>query len=875
MADLTMKIRKTVCLLLAVLTGSSLWAQNTGGTIDVDYTNPRKYVVGGVGVEGNQYFGENQILQLTGFQKGMSVTIPGEDVTGVLKRLVAQRYFEDVAIRIDSLSAARDTAWLKVVVKERPRVSRWTYSGVKSGERKDLQERLNLRPGREFSDYVKSTSVDIIKRYYKEKGFLLCDVDVQVQKDTMIRSAIRVNFDVKKGEKIRIKDINFVGNTDISEYKLAKSMKDTHSNKWYNFFKSKKFKEKEYYQTDRKTVLEAFNEAGYRDARLVRDSVYYVDPKHLNIDMVFDEGPKYYFRNVTWTGNSVYPSEVLDEVLQIKKGDVYDMVTMEKRLRGGGKQTDYDVTKLYRDNGYLFFNVTPVEINIQNDSVDVEMRISEGKPATLNNIVINGNDLTNEKVVRRQIMTRPGYLFSQSDFERSIREIASLGQFDAEAIMGQGGYSVIPNQLNNTVDLVYNVTEKPSSTLELSGGWGGNTFVATAGVSFNNFSTHRMFEKKAWRPVPLGDAQTLSFRFQTNGRYYTTLSASFMEPWLFGKKPTSLSLSGYYSRMTDSYLYIGILSTDRMFEVFGFNAGLGNRLKWPDNYFVLYNSLSWQTYKLTNWYNSYFAFNDGISHNLSYTLSLSRNSTDQQIYPRVGSDFSASVQVTPPYSLFRKYTYKNGEKVKVGSWKDVDYNATYLDKTGTVQNEWSSANRYKWIEYHKWKFNGAIYTKLVGDLVLMSRAQFGFLGYYNRNWGYSPFEGFQVGGDGMSGYMTYGAEIISLRGYEDSSLTPMRVTPYSSTGTYAGNIYDKFTVELRYPVILQPQSTIYVLGFLEGGNCWADIREFNPFQIKRSAGVGVRVFLPMIGLLGVDWGYGFDDTKNGGSQFHFVIGQQF
>ena len=519
--------------------------------------------------------------------------------------------------------------------------------------------------------------------------------------------------------------------------------------------------------------------------------------------------------------------------------------------------------------------MTPVEINIQNDSVDVEMRISEGKPATLNNIVINGNDLTNEKVVRRQIMTRPGYLFSQSDFERSIREIASLGQFDAEAIMGQGGYSVIPNQLNNTVDLVYNVTEKPSSTLELSGGWGGNTFVATAGVSFNNFSTHRMFEKKAWRPVPLGDAQTLSFRFQTNGRYYTTLSASFMEPWLFGKKPTSLSLSGYYSRMTDSYLYIGILSTDRMFEVFGFNAGLGNRLKWPDNYFVLYNSLSWQTYKLTNWYNSYFAFNDGISHNLSYTLSLSRNSTDQQIYPRVGSDFSASVQVTPPYSLFRKYTYKNGEKVKVGSWKDVDYNATYLDKTGTVQNEWSSANRYKWIEYHKWKFNGAIYTKLVGDLVLMSRAQFGFLGYYNRNWGYSPFEGFQVGGDGMSGYMTYGAEIISLRGYEDYSLTPMRVTPYSSTGTYAGNIYDKFTVELRYPVILQPQSTIYVLGFLEGGNCWADIREFNPFQIKRSAGVGVRVFLPMIGLLGVDWGYGFDDTKNGGSQFHFVIGQQF
>jgi outer membrane protein insertion porin family len=869
-----MTLRKIACLLLLGLTGLSLRAQTGRESIEIDYGNPKTYVIGGVGVEGNQYFGENQVLQLTGLRNGMQITVPGEEVTGIVKRLVAQRFFEDVAIVVDSLSAAKDTAWFKIVIKERPRVSRWTYSGVKSGERKDLQERLNLRPGREFSDYVQKTSEDIIKRYYKEKGYLLCEVDTQVQKDTMIRSAIRVNFDVKKGEKVRIKDINFSGNKDVSEYKLAKSMKDTHSAKWYNFFKSKKFKEKEY-QTDRKTVLEAFNEAGYRDARLVRDSIYYEDPKHLAIDMVFDQGPKYYFRNVTWTGNSVYPSEVLDEILQINKGDVYDMVTMDKRLHGGGKQTDYDVTKLYRDNGYLFFNVTPVEVNIQNDSVDVEMRISEGKPAILNNIVINGNDLTNEKVVRRQIMTRPGYLFSQTDFERSIREIASLGQFDAEAIMGQGGYSVIPNQLNNTVDLVYNVTEKPSSTLELSGGWGGNTFVATAGVSFNNFSTHRMFEKNAWRPVPLGDAQTLSFRFQTNGRYYTTLSASFMEPWLFGKKPTSLSLSGYYSRMTDSYLYIGLLSTDRMFEVFGFNAGLGNRLKWPDNYFVLYNNLSWQTYKLTNWYKSYFAFTDGVSHNLSYTLSLSRNSSDQQIYPRQGSEFSASLQLTPPYSLLRKYTYKNGEKVKVNSWKDVDYDATYLDNLGNVQNEWSSANRYKWIEYHKWKFSGAVYTKLVGDLVLMSRTQFGFLGYYNRKWGYSPFEGFQVGGDGMSGYMTYGAEIISLRGYEDYSLTPMRVTPYSDQGTYAGNIYDKFTVELRYPVILEPQSTIYVLGFLEGGNCWADIREFNPFQIKRSAGVGVRVFLPMIGLLGVDWGYGFDDSKNGGSQFHFVIGQQF
>ena len=859
-----MTVRRLVLIVVLALVGITLRAQSS---VEIDYAHPRKYTVGGVGVEGNQYFSENQILQLSGLREGMEITVPGDDVTGIVRRLVAQKYFEDVAVRIDSVKA--DSAWVKVVIRERPRVSRWIYTGVKSGEKKDLQERLNLRPGREFSDYVRNTSTDIIKRYYKEKGFNNVKVDTEVTKDSVIRSAIRVNFIVDRGKKIHIKKINFTGNTDVKERKLAKNMKETHAATWYNFFKSKKFKEKEY-QTDRKTVLDAFNEAGYRDARLVRDSVYLIDDKHLNIDMDFDQGKKYYFRNITWTGNSVYPSEVLNNILQIKKGDVYDVVTMEKRLHGGGKENEYDVSKMYKDNGFLFFNVTPVEVNIQNDSIDVEMRISEGKPATLNEVIINGNDLTNERVVRRQLMTRPGYLFSQSDFERSIREIASMGQFDAEAIMQYGtGYNIIPNQLNNTVDVIYNVTEKPSSQLELSGGWGGNTFVLTAGVSFNNFSTRRMFEKGAWRPVPLGDAQNLAFRFQTNGRYYTNLSASFTEPWLFGKRPTSLSISGYYSRMTDSYLAIGILSTDKMFEVFGFNAGLGTRLKWPDNYFVLYNNLSWQTYKLTNWTNSYFAFNDGISHNLSYTISLSRNSTDQQIYPRTGSEFSASLQLTPPYSLFRKYTWgydANDKRVKlpVDSYQDVNYNT------------WTSAERYKWIEYHKWKFNATVYTKLIGDLVLMTRAQFGYLGYYNRNWGYSPFENFQVGGDGMSGYMTYGAEIISLRGYEDYSLTPRKMTPYSRNyESYAGNVYDKFTVELRYPVILQPQSTIFVLAFLEGGNCWSDIREFNPFQIKRSAGVGVRVFLPMIGLLGVDWGWGFDDPVNGGSQFHFVLGQQF
>ena len=860
-----MKIRRLIYL--ALLLPLTSLAQNVGSGVTVDYNNPRKYIVGGVKVEGNNYFSPEQILQLARLQEGMEVTVPSEELSSIVDRLWHQRYFEDISVVVDSIAPSRDTAFFKIRIIERPRVSRWTFSGVKSGEQKELQERLNLRRGGDFSEYVAKTSSDIIKRYYKEKGFQNVEVKVNTKKDTVIRSAIRVQFAVDRGQKVKIKTITFNGAEHVKESKLVRSMKKTRDARFMNFFSSKKFNESEY-DNDKRAMISVFNEAGFRDARIVKDTMYYVEPDRLQIDFEIDEGKQYYFRDITWTGNSVFSSQALNEVLMIGKGDVYDVVTMEKRIFGGGKENELDITKLYRDNGYLFFGIQPVELNIQGDSIDVEMRIVEGKPATLNNIVINGNDLTNERVIRRQIFTRPGYLFSQSDFERSIREIASMGQFDPEAIADPSkGWSILPNQFDNTVDLVYNVTEKPSSQLELSGGWGGNTFVATVGVSFNNFSTRRFFDKSAWRPVPLGDAQNLAIRFQTNGTYYTSLSASFSEPWLFGKKPTSLSMSLYYTRQTMSNLYFNILNNDQYMEVYGFAAGLGNRLKWPDNYFVLYNQLSWQTYKLQDWpYN--FLFNTGISHNLSYTLSLSRNSTDQQIYPRQGSDFSFALQFTPPYSLMRKKDHgvldADGKPTKVTDWRDINYDLQ------------SSQDRYRWIEYHKWTFKGAVYTKLVGDLVLMARAQFGYLGYYNRKWGYSPFEGFRVGGDGMSGYDTYGSEIVALRGYENYSLTPLADSDYSSGNYYAGNVYDKFTVELRYPVILQPQSTIYALLFLEGGNAWADIRKFNPFQIRRSAGVGVRVFLPMIGLLGVDWGYGFDNQDgNGGSQFHFVIGQQF
>lgn len=832
-----MKLLKAFLLLALAIVPISLAAQ------EVDYDNPKTYIIGKIKVTGIKYLSEDQIVSFTGLSKGDKITIPGTDVSDILKRIWAQRYFSDAGIYIDSVGT-NDTIVLGLRLVERPRVSRWIFEGVRSGQKSDLDERLKLKKGSELSDYIIKSSTDIIKRYYAEKGFLKCSVKLTQENDTVINNAVKVTFHIDRGPRVKIQKITFAGNTNVGDWKLMKSMKKTRDKRLWNFFKSKKFNEKEY-KNDKNSLVSTFNEQGYRDARIVKDTMYYIAPDRLQIDFKFDQGDRYYFRNVTWTGNSVYSADQLNSVLRIKKGDIYDLVTMDKRLNGDPKQQDQDVKKLYTDNGYLFFNVQPVEKNIESDSVDVEMRLYEGKQATFNRIIINGNNITAEKIARRALFTKPGYLYSQSDFERSIREIASIGHFNPETASSEKGYSIIPNQNNNTVDVAYNLEEKPNSQLELSGGWGGNTFVGTLGVSFNNFAIKRIFKKHAWRPVPLGDGQSLSIRFQTSGTYYTALSASFVEPWLFGTKPTSLSISTYFTRQTNSSYYYQ--NADEYMEVFGLSAGLGHRLNWPDNYFVLYHQLSWQTYRLHNW-NYNFLFKTGYSHNFSYTLTLERNSTDQPIYPRSGSDFAASVQLTPPYSLFRNKSNKD-----------------YVNE--------SDQDRYRWIEYHKWTFKGDVYLKLIGNLVLRTSANWGYIGYYKKAL-YSPFEGFQVGGDGMSGYNTYGSDIIGLRGYPNYSLTPIE------GNVYKGHVYDKFTIELRYPVVLQPQSTIYALIFLEGGNCWKEISQFNPFEIKRSAGVGVRVMLPVVGMLGVDWGYGFDPVPNesmkrGGSQFHFLIGQQF
>lgn len=837
-----MKLFVRILIVLALMMPCAVFAQN--GAI-VDYESPKTYVLKGIKVEGVNYLNGERLVALTGLQEGDKIEIPGQQLSGIVNRLWLQRKFSDVGFYIDSLSPQGDSCLLVLKVQERPRVSKWLFKGVRRSEESDLTERLKLRRGGELSDYVEKSSIDIIKNYYKEKGFYLVDVYLTHEPDSTVKNAVKATFHVNKGEKVKIEKINFNGvEENIKVRKLAKAMKKTKDRSFYNFFNSKKFNEKEY-KNDKQALMEVFNEAGYRDAVILSDSISYTADGRVVLDINLNQGKRYYFRDITWTGNSVYTAEQLNSVLMINKGDIYDLVTMEKRLQGDPKQQHRDVRKMYTDNGYLFFTITPVELNIDGDSIDVEMRIMEGKPATFNNVIINGNTITSEKVARRAVYTRPGYLYSQSDFERSIRELGSIGHFDPERFQSADGYSILPNINNNTVDIAYNVQEKPNSQLELSGGWGGNTFVGTLGISFNNFSLRRAFEKGAWRPVPLGDGQTLAIRFQTNGTYYTALSASFLEPWLTGKKPTSLSTSVYYTRQTNSYYYY--LTNDEYMEVYGVAASLGSRLKWPDDYFVLYHELSWQQYKLKDW-NYNFLFDTGKSNNFSYKITLNRNSTDQPIYPRSGSDLMFSVQLTPPYSLFRS--------------DDTDYKTM------------SDQEKYKWIEYHKWTFKSALYTKLIGDLVLKTSADFGYLGYYNKDLGYSPFEGFQLGGDGMSGYNTYGSDIIGLRGYPNYSLTPIE------GNAYAGRVYDKFTVELRHPVILQPQSTIYAMLFLEAGNCWKDIKDFNPFEVKRSAGVGLRVLLPIVGMLGIDWGYGFDPVPNeklnrGGSQFHFVIGQQF
>jgi outer membrane protein insertion porin family len=657
-------------------------------------------------------------------------------------------------------------------------------------------------------------------------------VEVHQKNDSLIANGVRLNFHIDKGPKVRIKDIDFEGNKQVSDRRLRKSLKST-KRRDINIFKSSKFIEKDF-EDDKYKLIDYYNEHGFRDAKVLGDSVYVINHKRIGIKIKVEEGPKYHYRNITWIGNSKLPDEALAEILGIGKGDIYDKALLDKRLY----MDENSISTIYMDDGYLFFNLEPVEIRVENDSIDLEMRIYEGNQATINKITVLGNTKTHENVVRRELFSMPGDLFSKTNITRSIRELANLGHFDPEKL----DIRPIPNAADGTVDLTYIVEEKANDQLEISGGWGANMFVGTVGVRFSNFSVGRIFDKDAWRPVPSGDSQTLSLRAQTNGSYYKAFSLTFVEPWLGGKKRTNFTFSVYHTinNYPGTYIY---QTSDKSMRVTGGAIGIGTRLKWPDDWFSFYNEVSFQNYELKDW--DYFIISNGKSRNFSYKAVFSRNSVDQLIYPRRGSNFSLSLQATPPYSLL------NGR----------DYTTM------------SQVDKYKWIEYHKWTGKAQWYHNLVGNLVLHSGAQFGYLGYYNKDVGYSPFEGFDVGGDGMSGYNLYGRETIGLRGYNNGSLTP----PVGNVKS--ANVYNKFTVELRYPISLQPQAAIYVLGFLEGGNAWYEFRTINPFNIHRSAGVGARLFLPMIGMLGVDWGYGFDKIPHNPQahkgQFHLQIGMPF
>jgi outer membrane protein insertion porin family len=796
----------------------------------MDYSNARDYEIADVTVSGVEFLQPQVLISISGLQVGDKITVPGERTTKVVQKFWDQGLFSDV--KLTAVKIEKGKIWLDIYLKEQPRLSRLELEGLKKGESQDLIEKINLRNGSQITADVLNNTERIIKEHFIDKGFYNTEIQIKQTPDTTRGNSVRMTVYVRKNERVKIEDIHFVGNKVFSETRLRRVMKNTKKID-INIFKPSKYIKNDF-KEDKEKLLTFYNKNGYRDAKLRKDSVIILNDKRIMLYIFLEEGEKYFFRDIKWIGNTVYPAEVLNAYLGIKRGDVFDETILEERLN-----SDEDaVSSLYLDNGYLFFSVDPVEIKIEDDSIDFEMRIYEGKQATINDVIIKGNTKTNEHVVRREIRTKPGDLFDRSLLIRTVRELAQLGHFDPENIVP----NPIPNPAEGTVDLEYNLVERANDQLEISGGWGANMLVGTIGLRFSNFSARNILNPKAWRPIPTGDGQTLSIRAQSNGKYYRAYNLSFIEPWFGGKKPNSLVVS-FYHTITNNSLY-WYESGDKSFKISGASVGMGRRLMWPDDFFTMYNEISIQQYELDNW-TGYFLFSDGTSKNFSFNTTFARKSVDQLIYPRRGSTFSLSLQLTPPYSLFN----------------DRDY-------TNLTDQE-----KYKWIEYHKWKFLADWYTTLAGNLVLATKAQFGYLGHYNNQIGPSPFEGFDVGGDGMSGYNIYGYETIALRGYENSSLTP-RVN-----GMKAGNVYSKLTLELRYPITLNPSATVFVLGFLEGGDAWYSIDQFNPFIIKRSAGFGLRAFLPMFGLLGIDWGYGFDAVPGqpdaNRNQFHFTIGQQF
>lgn len=853
-----MMYRKFVAFFAFTCIVTALSAQN----LLLDYNTPKKYCIKEITVSGIKFLDSNVLISVSGLAVGDTISVPGDDITKPIRKLWNQGLFSDV--RFSATKVEGDNIYLDLFLQERPRISSVNFVGIRKGESDDLKELLKLRAGGQITESILENSVRIIKKNFRGKGFLNTQVDVIQKNDTVISNGVKLTFEIKKNKKVKIHDVTFDGNEAFTDARLRRTLKKTHRRD-FNIFKASRYVEADY-EEDKRNLITFYNEHGYRDAQVLGDSIYPYNYKRIGINIRLVEGPQYHIRNISWLGNTKLPAEALSNVLGMKKGDVYDKSLLDKRLF----TEETSITTLYMDDGYLFFQIDPVESNVEKDSVDLEMRIFEGDQANINQITIVGNTKTNEHVVRRELYSKPGDLFSKSDITRSIRQLAQLGHFDPEKL----DVKPIPNPANGSVDLKYIVEEKANDQFEISGGWGANMFVGTVGIRFANFSIQRLFDKGAWRPVPSGDSQSLSLRASTNGTYYKAFQLSFSEPWLGGRKPTNFSFSLYHTIRNGASN--ALQTSDQYFKVTGGSVGIGTRMKWPDDYFTIFHEASLQNYLLRDWADGQFIFDNGKSNNFSYKITLARNSTDQQIYPRLGSNFSLSLQVTPPYTLFKKNNF----------WLLTDNEKANLGNDVYLINQREESIKYKWIEYHKWTGRAQWYMSLVQNLVLYTNAQFGVLGSFSKNLGDSPFEGFDLGGDGMSGFDLYGRETIGLRGYENSSLTPLvSKTKYYSDGTKysqsvkTGNIYNKYTMELRYPLSLKPQAVIYVQAFVEAGNAWPSVDNFNPFNVYRSAGVGARMFLPMLGMLGIDWAYGFDAVPNqpeaNKKRFFFVIGMPF
>lgn len=864
-----------VFLIVTLMAAGHAHAQEKIVNPDISYAGtPRTCTIAGINVSGVPGYEDYMITGISGLSVGQEISVPGQEITDAAKRYWKHGLFSKVQIAADSIVGNK--IYLHFYLAVRPRVSDINYVGVKKSEREDLESKLGLLKGIQITPNMLDKARILAKGYFDDKGFNNAEINIQQRDDVANKNHVILDVIIDKKEKMKIREIIIDGNEQLDDKKIKGGLfrkgafsKLHEAGKLSSFFKAKKYTP-ERYKTDKQNLISKYNELGYRDAVILEDSVWNVDDKHVNIYLKVDEGKKYYIRNITWAGNTVYSTDYLSRMLGMKKGDVYNQKLMNARLR----EDDDAVGNVYWNNGYLFYNLEPTEVNITGDSIDLEMRIVEGQQAHISKVRISGNNRLYENVIRRELMTKPGDLFSKEALMRTARDLASMGHFDETSVEPD----VKPNYEDGTVDVNWPLTQKSNDQVEFSLGWGQTGVIGRIGLKLNNFSMANLFNKnKEHRGIlPIGDGEQLAIGAQTNGTYYQSYNASYTTNWFGGKRPVMFSVGAYFSKQTDvsnnyynsaymnnyyNYLYgygssngnyyENYYDPDKYVKLIGVSVGWGKRLRWPDDYFQLSMQLAYQRYMLKNW--QYFLVSNGNCNNLNFSLTLSRTSTDNQLFPRSGSEFTASVTVTPPWSSFQKKDYAN----------------LATDRNSPTFSE-EQQEKYRWIEYHKWKFKARTFTALTSGqkcFVLMARVEFGLLGSYNKD-KKSPFETYYMGGDGMSGYSSgYAEETIGLRGYENGSLTPYG---------YEGYAYDRFTLELRYPFLLG-NTTIYGLTFVEAGNAWNETKKFNPFDMKRSAGVGVRIFLPMVGMMGIDWAYGFDKVfgTKGGSQFHFVLGQEF